>query len=454
MQTKNMTAGSPYKLILTFALPLIAGNLFQELYTVTDTIIVGRFLGVNALAAVGAGGWITWMLLSAVQGFSQGFSIPAAQAFGAGDMVGVRKSMGQSLLLSALLTVFFVVFGEMMLAPLLHLLDTNNDIFEDALLYLRIYYAGCPITMAYNFASSHLRALGNSSAPLKAMVIASITNIGLDLLFVGPFGWKIPGAVSATLIAQLVAALYSLHSLFKIEGIYIDRADLLPNRPHCRRLLKLGTPMSLQNIIISVGGFIVQFIVNQYSLAFVAGFTATNRLYGLIETAGISYGYAITTYVGQNNGAGLQRRIRRGVAAGNVIAVATSMLIGILAVAFGRTLVGTFITGTPKEVAEATHVAYRYLCVMSYYLPALYVLHIIRSALVGMGNGAIPMLSGFAELIMRVGASLLIPRLFDKMALFYAEPIAWLGADIVLIAGYIRCIKRCLPDTLRRARTA
>lgn len=448
MQTKNMTTGRPLPMILKFALPLMAGNLFQEFYTLADMIIVGQFLGVNALAAVGITGWIIWMLLAAVQGFSQGFSIPAAQAFGAGDMPRLRKSLANSLLLSAIMSVVLGVLGQLILHPLLTLMKTPDEIFPTALAYLRIYYAGCPILMAFNFAASHLRVLGNSSAPLRAMIIASLTNIGLDLLFVGPFGWGVPGAVIATLIAQLVAAVYALRCLFCIDCARIPRRELRIDPALAKRQLRLGTPMSLQNIIISIGGFIVQSIVNRYSIAYIAGFTATNRLYGLIETCGLSYGYAVTTYVGQNNGAGEHRRIREGTRSANIIAVVTSLIIGLAAILFGEALVGLFISGTPQEIVEATHVAYRYLCVMAALLPILYVLHILRSAIVGMGNSTIPMLSGFGELAMRVGASLLLSHFFGEMSLFFAEPIAWLGADVVLIIGYYWCVRRYLPDTL------
>lgn len=436
MKTKDMTKGHPGALILKFALPLMAGNVFQELYTITDTAIVGQFLGVNALAAVGAGAWITWMLLSAVQGFTQGFSVPAAQEFGAGNEEAIRKNMANSLMISAIISLVLALCGQVILKPLLVLLNTPVEIMDDSLTYMRIYYLGAPAIVAYNYASCHLRALGNSSAPLRAMIIASVTNVVLDLIFVGPFGWGIAGAVIATIISQIVAAVYSFICLLKINEVKFSRNYFVPDVKLIKRLLYLGVPMLLQNVIISLGGLVVQFITNGIGIVFVAATTATGRLYSLLETAGISYGYAVTTYVGQNLGAGGIKRISRGIRWGNVVGVATSIVIGTALLTFGENILSLFIKEDSLNYAATLDVAYTYLKIMCTFLPVLYILHIYRCAISGLGNGTIPMYSGIAELVMRVGAALILPPLFGKMYLFYAEPIAWLGATVVLVTGY------------------
>ena len=371
MKTKSMTEGNAFSLILKFALPLMLGSVFQEFYTVTDTIIVGQFMGVGALAAIGIGGWITWMLLAAVQGFCQGFSVLASQAFGAKRTDDANRQMGNSLLLSLIVSVLLAVFGQLFLAPLLRLLGTPKEVVGDALLYLRLYYGACPVTMAYNYAASHLRAYGNSKAPLIATVIASVVNIGLDILFVGPFGWGIAGAIIATIIAQFVAAVYSFYALLKIDFVKFKKSNMKLNPNLSVKQLKMGLPMSVQYIIISIGGIIVQFVVNRYGIAYIAGMTATNRLYTLLETAAISYGYAITTYVGQNVGAGKIERVKEGVIGGNIIAVITSFIIMSAMFVFGKELVGLFISGTPAEIKEALGVAWKYLLVMSAFLPVL-----------------------------------------------------------------------------------
>ena len=446
MKTKSMTEGKSFSLILKFALPLMLGSVFQEFYTITDTVIVGQFLGVGALAAVGIGGWITWMLLAAVQGFCQGFSVLAAQAFGAKKTDDANVQMGNSLLLSVIISVACATLGQFILAPLLKLLNTPAEVFGDALLYLRIYYAGCPITMAYNYAASHLRAYGNSKAPLIATIIASIVNIGLDILFVGPFGWGIAGAVIATLIAQLVAAIYSFCALLKIDFVKFQKSNIKMDTSLSAKQMKMGLPMSVQYIMISIGGIIVQFVVNRYGITFIAGMTATNRLYTLLETAAISYGYAITTYVGQNVGAGRIDRIKSGMVSGNVIAVATSFIIMTAMFVFGKNLVSMFISGTPEEISEALKVAWKYLLIMSAFLPVLYSLHIFKAAVVGFGDSFFAMMSGVAELVLRVGASFLLPVYFGKMNLFYAEPLAWIAAWLVLIAGYVYLYRKVCID--------
>ena len=442
MKTKSMTEGNAFSLILKFALPLMLGSVFQEFYTVTDTIIVGQFLGVGALAALGAGGWITWMLLAAVQGFCQGFSVLAAQAFGARNTDSANRQMGNSLILSLLVSVLLAVLCQPLLAPLLRLLGTPEGIMQDATLYLRLYYAACPVTMAYNYAASHLRAYGNSKAPLIATVIASVVNIGLDIVFVGPFGWGIAGAITATIVAQVVAAVYSFYALLKIDFVKFKKADMKLESSLSVKQLKMGLPMSVQYIIISIGGIIVQYVVNRYGITYIAGMTATNRLYTLLETAAISYGYAITTYVGQNVGAGRIDRIKGGIVSGNIVAVITSLIIMAAMFIFGKGLVTMFISGTPEEIEASLSVAWKYLIIMSAFLPVLYSLHIFKAAVVGFGSSFFAMMSGVAELVLRVGASFLLPLYFGKMNLFYAEPLAWIAAWIVLIAGFAVCYKR------------
>ena len=441
MKTKVLTSGRPSGLLLRFALPLMAGNVFQELYTITDTAIVGRFLGVNALAAVGIGAWITWMLFSAVQGINQGFSVSAANSFGAGNIDQLKKSMGNSAILSVAVSVLVLIVGEIILAPLLRLLDTPEEIFDTALLYLRIFCAGCPVMAIYNYAACHLRALGNSTAPLRAMIISSITNIVLDLLFVGPFKWGVAGAIIATVIAQGVAAVYSVRCLLKIDFLRFGKSDFIPDFKLCKNLLMLGVPMSMQNIIISVGGLIVQMVVNRFGITFIAGVTATNRMYGLLETAAVSYGYAVTTFTGQNNGAGEYKRIKQGVRAGCAIGTLTSAAICAVMLLFGKNILSLFISGSAAEVAATLDVAWKYLFVMSVCLPILYILHAVRSAIVGLENSFIPLLSGILELIIRVGAAFIFPALWGAESIFLAEPLAWFGGMVLLLFGYIWCIK-------------
>ena len=431
-----MTQGRPVSHIVSFALPLMAGNVFQQLYTVVDTMIVGKALGVDALAALGASDWLNWMMLGIIQGLTQGFAIQMAQDFGAGQTERLRRTVGNSVVLAAVSTVFLLVLGQGAAAPMLGLLHTPSEIIGNALLYLRIMFAGVPIVMSYNMLASILRALGDGKTPLQAMVVASLTNIGLDLLFVLVFHWGIAGAAIATLIAQMVSSGFCLWHIREVSILSCKRDDFRLRAQIAGRLFILGLPMAFQNSIISIGGMIVQTVVNGFGVIFIAGFTATNKLYGVLEIAATSYGYAMTTYVGQNLGAGEYTRIRKGVRAALGVAMVTSVVIALCMLFFGRGILGFFLSGSEQVVAQAMAIAYRYLAIMSICLPILYLLHIIRSALQGMGNTVLPMVSGIAEFVMRTLAALLLPGMVGESGIFYAEVTAWTGADVILVCSY------------------
>lgn len=443
---QNMTEGAPGQLIFTFALPLMVGNVFQQLYTVVDTMVVGKYLGVGALAALGAADWMNWMMLGIVQGFTQGCAIRMAREFGAGDYARLRNVIGNAGVLSALFSLLLAGAGQLAARPVLVLLQTPGDILGDALLYLRIMYLGVPVMMAYNLLACVLRSLGDGRTPLQAMAVASVTNIVLDLLFVMVFQWGIAGAAAATLIAQMVSGLFCLYHIGRLEILRLGRDNLRLRRDESPQLLGLGFPMAFQNCIIAIGGMIVQFVVNGSGVVFIAGFTATNKLYGVLEIAATSYGYAMITYVGQNLGAGRHRRIRQGARAALAIAAVTSLVIAVVMLVFGRVILGCFISGTPQEVEQAMETAYFYLSIMSAGLPVLYVLHVVRSAIQGMGNTALPMVSGVVEFIMRTATALYLPLAVGEVGIFFAEPAAWLGADVVLAASYFAVARRRLRN--------
>lgn len=441
---KNMTEGKPARLLLTFSLSLVAGNVFQQLYTVVDTMVVGKYLGVNALAAVGASDWLNWLMLGVIQGLTQGFGIKMAQEFGAGREDELRKSVGSSVVLSLLSMAVLMTLGQLIARPVLMLLQTPAEIMEYTLLYLRIMFAGVPIVMLYNLLACILRSLGDSRTPLNAMIVASLTNIVLDYLFVMGLEWGIAGAAIATLIAQAVSSAFCFWHIRKIAFLKIAKEDLRLQKDRTIRLFVLGLPMAFQNGIIAIGGMIVQFVVNSYGVIFIAGFTATNKLYGLLEIAATSYGYAMVTYVGQNLGAGKLERIRSGMRSALGIAMATSVVIALTMLVLGKYILGLFISGTPEVVEQTMQIAYFYLAVMSFSLPILYVLHVTRSAIQGMGNTVLPMLSGVAEFMMRTLSVIFLPMLMGETGIFFAETTAWLGADAVLITSYFAVMKKLM----------
>lgn len=431
-----MTKGNPYKLILQFAMPLMLGNIFQQMYTLVDTMVVGKGVGVDALAAVGSSDWLNWMSLGILAGLAQGFSIPMAQEFGAGHREKLRKTIGSAITLSALCAVVILIVFQLIAKPVLLLLQTPAEILPTAMVYIRIFFAGIPISLAYNVLAATLRAMGDGKTPLYAMIVASITNIVLDILFVIVLPFGVAGAAWATLIAQVVASAYCYIILSRMEGLSFKKEDFVLDKAQVGRLLKLSMPLAFQNAIIAVGGMIVQFVVNGFGVLFIAGYTATNKLYGLLEMAAVSFGYAISTYVGQNVGAGEYKRLTSGHVAAMVLSIATSMAISIAMLVFGKMFIGLFLSGTPEEIEVAGAVAWRYLLFMSLALSALYLLYAYRSALQGMGNTFIPMMSGILEFVLRTVMALGLTRLIGSDGIFWAEVSAWMGAAVLLGTSY------------------
>ena len=439
---KDMTSGSPLKLIVTFSLPLMVGNIFQQFYTVVDTMVVGKALGVDALAALGATDWVYWMMLGMIQGITQGFGILMAREFGAKKLEQLRNVLGSSAVLTAFAAIVFLIVGQCAARPVLNLLNTPEKILDWSVLYLRVMLCGIPVVMAYNLLATILRSLGDGKTPLYAMIVASVCNIVLDLVFVLVFRWGIAGAAVASLIAQLISSVYCLAKIRKIDFLTLKRDNFTLNSAMAGRLLSLGSPMAAQNAIIAVGGMIITSVVNGYGVAFIGGYTAANKLYGILEIAATSYGYAMITYVGQNLGARKFDRIRLGMRKAVWISLLTSAVITAVMLIFGKLILGSFISGTPQEVTEAMTYGYRYLSIMSICLPILYILHVTRSAVQGMGNTVLPMVSGVAEFVMRTGGVLLLPMILSQDGIFIAEVLAWLGADLILIPSYFITMKK------------
>ncbi len=439
--THQMTKGTPGKLIIKFALPLMAGNLCQQLYIMVDTIIVGQVLGVLAIGAVGATEWIVWMLQGLVQGFAQGFSIKMAQDFGAKNYSSLRKVVYHATLLAVIITLILVVISFVLANNLLNLLNTPANVLDNAVIYLKTMIIALPVVMAYNLLAAILRSFGNSKTPLYAMLVASVINIVLDIVFVYYLNMGVFGAAFATMIAQVFSALFCLRKILQLSFLKINKDEREFSRSLSIYLMKLGLPMAFQNMVISIGGMILQTVINGFGVVFLAGFTATNKLYGLLEVAATSYGYAMVTYVGQNAGANQIERIKQGYKSALLIAIVTSIIIGVVMIVFGRWILLMFINGEDQLVNATLDVAYRYLFIMSLFLTVLYYLHITRSSIQGLGNTVLPMCSGIIEFVMRTATALLLPLLMGPNGIFFAEIAAWLGADIVLFFSYRYCLK-------------
>lgn len=314
-----------------------------------------------------------------------------------------------------------------------------------AQLYLCVLFAGTGAVLAYNMSAAILRCMGDSKSPLIAMLIAACVNIGLDLLFVMVFHWGIFGAAFATVLSQGLSFLYCLHRLRGIDALRMQPEDWKMDWTLLGRLIRMGVPVGLQNAVIAVGGMVVQFVLNGFGYLFVAGFTATNKLLGMLESTAIAFGYAMTTYMGQNRGARNVGRIDAGIHSVLLLSAVFSVLLSAVSLLGGRNILSLFVSSEETDASQVISIAYQYLTVMAYMLWSLYLLHAYRSSLQGLGNTTVPFLSGVMEFVMRVSVALIAPHLLGQQGIFLAEVSAWLGAALLMIVYYyarIRSIKR------------
>ena len=432
---KNMTAGSPGKLIITFAIPLMLGNIFQQFYTMADTMIVGQVVGVEALAAVGAGDWLVWLVLGIMTGITQGFSILVAQFYGAREKENLKCAVAKSYIMTALLSVIVLAVSEGAVYHVLLFLQTPDNVIDLTMLYLRLIFAGVPIIAAYNIFAAILRALGNSRSPLIAMTVAAVINVGLDLLFVAVFGWGVAGAAVATVIAQGFSALYCLMVLRKIPDIRLEKQDFYRQPAMSLRLLKVATPLAIQNVIISVGGLTVQYVVNGFGFLFVAGFTASNKLYGVLEIAAVSYGYAITTYVGQNLGAKKIERIKKGYHAALVLDVCFAVL-AFIVIETLHTPISSLFLGK-DGTALAYQVSGDYMKWLGYFFIFMGIKMATDGVLRGLGIMRPFLIANMVNLAIRLSVALIFAPRYGIAFVWLAVPAGWL-ANFLISYGALR----------------
>ena len=437
---RDMTSGSPAKLILRFSLPVMVSNAFHQLYILADSIIVSRMLGVKALAALGSADWYTFMFVSIVQALVQGFAIQAGQEFGAHRQHPLHQTLARSIVLSCAAAVLLTLFATGTLRNILFLLQTPEDVYDLAHAYLLTIFLGLGATTFLNFTSAMLRALGNAKVPLWSMIISTILNIFLDLVMVRSMG--ITGAALATVISQAAGGFINLYAMMHIPLLHMEKADWKRNEALDGKLLKLSLPMMMQNLLISGGGMIVQSRVNGFDLAHIASYSAMNKMFGLLELAAMAYGYALITYISQNFGAHKPDRIRSGLKSSAIIALITSAFVSLLIVGFGRSIAASFLTGDPKTVEEAANLTVQLLRVLAFTLPLLYLLHVMRSALQGLGNTMMPMVSGLAEIAGRLVLAVWGIRMLGWNAIVLTEPVAWIASDLVLVLSLQKALKK------------
>ena len=395
----DMTVGNPMKIIFGFTLPIFIGNVFQQFYNMADAVIVGKFVGNKALAAVGSTGTIMFLIYGFVVGMTAGFTVLTAQKFGAGDMKGMRKTVAGAGILSfvvgALLTILFMAFMK----PLLILMNTPSDIFADAYSYIMIVSGGILAQMLYNLLSSILRALGNSKLPLVFLIISALLNIVLDLVFIVGFGMGAKGAAVATVIAQGVSGILCLfYIIAKIPILHLKREDLDVGSTIYKNQLRIGVPMALQYSITAIGTMMVQSSLNILGSTLVAAYTAAGKIEQVVTQAYVAMGTTMATYAAQNMGAGSVKRIREGFKACTVIGVVYSFVAAGFIMTVGKYMTYLFVSEDVDIIMNSVDIYLK--CIGIFFIP-LAVVNIYRNGIQGLGYGLLPMMAGVAELIGR-----------------------------------------------------
>ena len=429
---KDMTEGKPISLMIKFSVPVLISNVLQLMFVVADTAIIGRMLGVNAFASIGATATTHWLVFSAVIGLNQGFSTLIAQRFGAKESESLRKAFSTAIYLAAMFAVAIGITGIMVCRPLMELLRTPSGLIDGSVTYLSWLWAGMPLTFGYNLLAMTLFALGDSKTPLRAMIVATVVNIVFDLILIVPFG--VAGVAGATLIAQATAMVFCIRALkkssvfqgFKAE---FDKSSIWP-------LLRLALPLGFRNSVIEVGGLLVQRYVNDFGTEFVAGVAAAKRMYSLLMIAGGAIEVSIGTFVAQNFGAKQFDRVKEGIKDGLKLVFCSVILIMAIALPLGRQILSLLIDGDPEQLAAVLDIGTRQLMLMTLGLPFLYLLFLYRAALQGLGNTFIPMLSGFVELALRIVSVLVLTRFIGAWGVLLSDPIAWPFAMALLIVSY------------------
>lgn len=442
--TTDLTVGRPLPQILKFALPLVLGTLFQQLYSFADTVIVGRCLGTDALGAVGTTYSLNFLILGFVQGACVGFGIPVAETFGAKDQGGLRKYLFNGALLCAVLSVVFTLFTTLMAGPLLQLIHTPEELYADAVLYIRIIFLGIPATVLYNYASSVLRAMGDSQHPFYFLLAASVLNIGLDYLLIVSMGMGVDGAAIATVLSQLLSgglcAFWFFTRTAKQEELTFRGQSSLLSAGHCKRLAYIGFPMGFEYSVSAIGAVIMQDAINLLGSTAVAAQTAGEKIRQMFTLPMESVGMAMATYVGQNHGAHRTDRIKQGIKDGCTIQL-TYCVAAWVVIFFVKPYAVGLVLGDADPAVTAG--AIQYLAIMSLLFCFHGLLMIFRNTLQGLGYSVQAIISGVGELIGRsLGGLLAVKTGLGYVGICLSNPFAWGLAMLYCMFMVRRMLKR------------
>lgn len=436
--TKDLTQGSPVRLILEFAVPLLAGMLFQQLYNLVDTMIVGRFLGVQALAGVGATGSINFLVLGFCMGICSGFAIPVAQQFGAREEGRMREFVANGAWLSAAFSAVITVMTVVYCRDILRLMNTPQDCFEEAYAYIVVIFAGIPFTFLYNLLSGYLRSLGDSKTPLYFLILSSVLNVVLDLTLILVFHMGVLGASLATVISQAISGLLCLLFIaVKVPVLHLSREEMRLRFRRMATLCTYGVPMGLQYSITAIGSVILQVAVNSLGSLAVAATTAGGKVLNFLACPFDALGSTMATYGAQNVGACRYDRLNRGLFASSLMGFGYSAIAFLIAWVFGRTLTSLFISG--EGSVELIELAQQYMIANVAFYPTLTLVNVVRFMIQGMGFSMFAMCAGVMEMIARGLAGVMMVPAWGFLGAALGGPLAWIFADMFLVPAYFRC---------------
>lgn len=431
---KDLTSGNPMRLLIGFTIPIFLGNIVQQFYYVIDSIIVGKYLGVNELAAVGSTGSLTFLVIGWIMGITGGFSIVIAQRFGAEDVKGVKHNVAMTYYLCLGMAVIMTIALLAGNRWILTVMKTPSEIFDDTYTFISIIYMGLAATITYNIFAAILRALGDSITPLVFLVISSGLNILLDYLFILGFSMGVEGAGYATVISQTFASILCLiYMLKKYPILRIKKEDAYFSTKSMIRLIGMGVPMGLQFSITAIGTMIVQVALNGLGTVYIAAFTAAGKIQNIIVQAFPSLGASLATFVGQNTGAQKMDRVKEGVRASIILTLICGVISMIAVLVFGDALVKLFVPGNSEVVVDKAQIYF--YAVAGFYIPLGFIF-VYRNALQGLGYGLLPMLGGIFELLARALVILILTKPLGFLGICLANPVAWTFALIPLVPAY------------------
>ncbi len=444
---KDMTKGSPLKHIISFAIPMFLGLLFQQFYSMMDTVIIGKFLGVNPLAGVGSTSSLNFMVIGFCTGVCNGFALPVAQMFGAKNEQDLRRFVANGAWLCIIFSVVLTTAVSLACRFILSLMNTPDEIFQYAYIYILIIFLGIPFTFLYNILAAIIRSLGDSRSPVLFLALASLINIVLDIAFILIFNMGVEGPALATVISQaLSGAVCLLYMRKKFPILKMSRDDWRFRAHHAAILCKMGVPMGLQYSITAIGTLVIQAAVNSLGTAVVAGVTAAQRINAFISSPVEALGQTMAPYSGQNVGAGKIKRIRQGLVAASLSGFVLSGILLIIVIFTGRSLALLFLDSSEKIIIDY---AYQFLlfCCGGYCLLTL--VNTVRFTIQGMGYSGLAITAGVMEMGARTFAGLCLAKWIGFTGICMAHPLAWICADIFLIPAFIYCKRKASRGLLK-----